>query len=116
MLLYLVNPIAPEHAATAGEFWSVATRSTQTNGLGWSIERVRAAVEAIRERFPVLADPPEVLDLGLELVVTHGLKGKRIQDAHLVARMKANGVTRLLTFDAGDFPAEPGIDILTPDS
>jgi len=30
--------------------------------------------------------------------------------------MKANGVSRLLTFNASDFPAEPGIAILTPAS
>jgi predicted nucleic acid-binding protein len=55
-----------------------------------------------------------VVDLWLDLVVAHGLKGKRIHDAHLLATMKANGVARLLTFNAADFPAEPGVSILTP--
>jgi predicted nucleic acid-binding protein len=42
-------------------------------------------------------------------------EGKRIHDAHLLATMQANGVTRLLTFDTSDFPAISGITILSPE-
>jgi predicted nucleic acid-binding protein len=62
----------------------------------------------------VLEEPPAVVDLWLDIVVAHDLKGKRIHDAHLLATMKANGVTRLLTCNSADFPAEAGISILTP--
>lgn len=86
------------------------------NGLGWSVAQARAEVEAIRSRFLVLEEPPAVVDLWLDIVARHDLKGKRIHDAHLLATMKANGVTRLLTLNAADFPAESGISILTPDS
>jgi predicted nucleic acid-binding protein len=98
------------------EFWSVATRPADVNGLGWSIERATAAVATIRSRFPVLPEPPEVLDLWLHLVLTHGLKGKRVHDAHLLATMKANGITHLLTFNAADFPTDPSITTLAPNS
>ena len=50
------------------------------------------------------------------MVVSHDLKGKRIHDAHLLATMKANGVTRLPTCNADNFPVETGISILTPDA
>ena len=73
-----------------------------------------AEVEAIRTRFLLLAEPPTVIDLWLEIVASHDLKGKRIHDAHLLATMKANGVTRLLTFNAADFPPDSGVTILTP--
>jgi predicted nucleic acid-binding protein len=135
ILLYVVNSAAPEHtaakAALAGllaegerlavaaqvlfEFWSVATRPAGVNGLGWPVARARAEVEAIRARFFVLEEPPVVVDLWLEIVAAFQMKGKRIHDAHLLATMKANGVTRLLTFNTAGFPAEPGITILTPD-
>jgi len=98
------------------ELWSVATRPVAANGLGWSVAQARAEVEAIRSRFLVLEEPPAVVDLWLDIVARHDLKGKRIHDAHLLATMKANGVTRLLTLNAADFPAESGISILTPDS
>ena len=136
ILLYVSNAAAPERAAAkaavgrlfAGgehlavapqvlfELWSVATRPVATNGLGWSVAQARAEVEAIRSRFLVLEEPPAVADLWLDIVARHDLKGKRIHDAHLLATMKANGVTRLLTLNAADFPAESGISILTPDS
>jgi predicted nucleic acid-binding protein len=134
ILLHLANPGAREHFAAKAavarllsgdgrlvvasqvlfEFWSVATRPVAANGLGWSVARVRAEVDAIRSRFRVLEEPPAVVDLWLDLVVAHGLKGKRIHDAHLLATMKANGVSRLLTCNAADFPAESGVSILTP--
>ncbi|MCW5982192.1 MAG: type II toxin-antitoxin system VapC family toxin [Bryobacteraceae bacterium] len=136
ILLYVANAAAPKHAAAkaavgrlfAGgdhpavtpqvlfELWSVATRPVAANGLGWSVAQARAEVEAIRSRFLVLEEPPAVVDLWLDIVARHDLKGKRIHDAHLLATMKANGVTRLLTFNAADFPTESGISILTPES
>ena len=56
----------------------------------------------------------EVVGLWLELVVSHEIKGKCVHDAHLLATMKANGVTRLLTFNVADFPAGTGFTILSP--
>lgn len=135
ILLYVSNPGSPEHAAAkaavarllaAGgrlavapqvlfELWSVATRPVAANGLGWSVAQARAEVEVIRSRFLVLEEPRAVVDLWLDIVARHGLKGKRIHDAHLLATMKANAITRLLTFNAADFPAESGISIITPE-
>ncbi len=134
ILLYLANAQAPEHPAAKAavarllvgeerpvvaaqvlfEFWSVATRPAAANGLGWPVVRARAEVEAIRSRFRLLEEPPTVVDLWLDIVVVHNLTGKRIHDAHLLATMKANGVLRLLTCNAADFPAVSGISILTP--
>ena len=134
VLLYLANPGAPEHntakAAVARlfaggerpviaaqvlfEFWSVATRPAAANGLGWSVARAHAEIDAIRNRFSLLEEPSAVVDLWLDIVAAHGLKGKRIHDAHLLATLKANGLTRLLTFNVADFPPEPGISIVTP--
>ena len=134
ILLHLANPDAPEHSAAKAavarslsgderlvvdaqvlfEFWSVATRPVAANGLGWSVSRARAEVDAVRNRFRVLDEPPGVVDIWLDIVGAHGLKGKRIHDAHLLATMKANGVTRLLTCNAADFPTESGVSILTP--
>ena len=136
ILLYLADPRAREHIATKSivaqllgggerlvvaaqvlyEFWTVATRPATANGLGWSVAQARAELGAVRGRFRVLEEPPAVLDLWLDIVVAHDLKGKRIHDAHLLATMQANSVSRLLTCNAADFPAEPGISILTPGS
>lgn len=69
-------------------------------------------IGTIRRRFASLDEPPAVVDLWLDIVVRHELKGKRIHDAHLLATMKANGVQRLLTFNVSDFPPIKGITIL----
>lgn len=60
--------------------------------------------------------PPAVIDLWLDIVEAHDLKGKRIHDAHLLATMQANGISRLLTCNPADFPADLGITITTPGS
>jgi len=86
------------------------------NGLGWTAPQTRTAIDGFRSRFAVLAEPSEVIDLWLDLVVSHDLKGKRVHDAHLLATMKANGIARLLTFNVGDFPIDPAFTILAPDS
>jgi predicted nucleic acid-binding protein len=136
ILVYLASPASSRHALceravemliqrgdrpafssqVVYEFWSVATRPATANGLGWPAAEARRAIDDFRRAFDVLHDPPKVLDLWLDIVVAHDLKGKRIHDAHLLATMQANGVSRLLTCNAGDFPAEPGISILTPGS
>jgi len=48
----------------------------------------------------VLPEPPEVLDL----VIRNSQRDKCIQDAHLLATMGANGVTKALTLNAADLP------------
>jgi predicted nucleic acid-binding protein len=98
-------------AQTLYEFWSVATRPVNANGLGWTVERTRSAIEVFQARFPLLLEPPETVVIWLDLVTAHNLKGKRIHDAHLLATMLANRVARLLTFNASDFPAVDGIEI-----
>jgi predicted nucleic acid-binding protein len=55
-----------------------------------------------------------VIDVWLNLVEMHDLKGKRVHDAHLLATMKANGVERLLTLNVADFPSDPDFTILAP--
>jgi predicted nucleic acid-binding protein len=134
ILLYLANSGAPEHHITTNaitrmlaagdrlvlapqvlfEFWTVATRDVSANGLGWTVSQTRAGIESFRAKFTVLAEPPEVVDLCLDLVTTYGIRGKRIHDAHLLATMKANGVDRLLTLNVGDFPDDPAFTILAP--
>jgi predicted nucleic acid-binding protein len=95
------------------EFWSVATRPVSVNGLGWTAAQTRVAVDGFRGRFSVLPELPAVIDLWLDLVTAHDLKGKRVHDAHLLATMKANGVSRLLTLNTADFPPDPALTMLT---
>jgi predicted nucleic acid-binding protein len=44
------------------EFWAVATRPEDANGLGWSIERTVLEVSNIRAQFPLLSEKERIFD------------------------------------------------------
>ncbi|MCU0245785.1 MAG: hypothetical protein MUC42_04375 [Bryobacter sp.] len=97
ILLCLVNPAALEHSGSARGLERILANGDR--GV-----LAAAALAASHSRFPVLPEPPEVPDLWLDLVIRNSLRDKRIHDAHLLATMRANGVTELLTLNAADFP------------
>lgn len=96
------------------EFWAVATRPREANGLGWNTQQAAAEVAQIRNRFPLLADTPEIVARWLTLVADHDIKGKKVHDARLVAVMQVHGVTQLLTFNTDDFRGYSSITLLHP--
>jgi predicted nucleic acid-binding protein len=96
------------------EFWAVATRPREANGFGWSTEQTASEIEQIRNRFPLLADTPEIVTRWLTLVTDHDIKGKKVHDARLVAVMQVHDVTQLLTFNTDDFKGYPNITLLHP--
>ena len=67
------------------EFWSVATRPRNVNGLAMSPETAWPSVEAFRRAFLVRPDPSELLDAWLDLCREHGVSGKPAHDARLAA-------------------------------
>jgi predicted nucleic acid-binding protein len=96
------------------EFWSVATRPTDVNGLGWSVQLVDEEVTRLLDQFPMLVDRPEVFAHWLQIVRSHEVKGKRVHDARLVAIMRAHRVAHLLTFNVDDFKGHPDMTIVHP--
>src|ERR1035441_8708004 len=70
------------------EFWAVATRPRDDNGLGLSSARVADELLSLRRLFRLLPSTPDVLEAWQRLVVTHGVLGKQTHDAHLVAIME----------------------------
>src|SRR6266542_3459924 len=42
------------------EFWSVASRPIEANGLGWSVETVRQEIDRLLALFPLLDDTADV--------------------------------------------------------
>ncbi|CAN5844501.1 hypothetical protein BH24DEI2_BH24DEI2_15760 [soil metagenome] len=92
---------------TIYEFWSVATRPADKNGLGWESVEVRRVVDKLVRRFALLHDTPRVFTNWLELVTTHDVKGKQVHDARLVAAMQTHGLSNLLTLNVKDFERYP---------
>lgn len=96
------------------ELWAVATRPLEANGFGWSTQQTATELEQLRNRFPLLADTPEIVTRWLALVTDHDIKGKKVHDARLVAVMQVHGVPQLLTFNTDDFKGYPNITLLHP--
>jgi predicted nucleic acid-binding protein len=96
------------------EFWSVASRPTEANGLGWTTETVRQEVDRLRAQFPMLDDTADVFVQWLQLVSAYRVSGRRVHDARLVAVMLAHGITHLLTFNQDDFRHFEMITVVTP--
>lgn len=85
------------------EFWVVATRPTNVNGLGLSPQQAEEEVIALLGAFTLLTDPNDLIDLWLDLCTRYGVSGRPAHDARLVALMRPNGIKRLLTLNAADF-------------
>ncbi len=92
--------IAPQNLI---EFWAVATRPVENNGLGRSIVEAEKELARLKKFFTLLPDSPAIFPEWEKLVVTCEVKGKPTHDARIVAVMKANDVDHLVTFNGGDF-------------
>ena len=98
------------------EFWNVATRPIQRNGFGLIPQDARRSLDLIERLFPILPDRPEVYQEWRTLVVTFSVAGVQVHDARLVAAMKVNAISHILTFNAQDFKRyiPEGIVAVTP--
>lgn len=68
------------------------------------------------ERFiTVLREPSSAYPNWKRIVVTHGVSGRQVHDARLVALMNAYRITRILTLNDADFARYKGVRALTPD-
>lgn len=85
------------------EFWNVATRPIARNGFGLAPLVAERSLRLIERLFPLLSDMPVIYPEWRRLVVTFGVSGVQVHDARLVAAMKVNSVTHILTFNVNDF-------------
>jgi predicted nucleic acid-binding protein len=98
------------------EFWAVAPRPIANNGLGWTTERTQREIADLKKLFVVLAYSEAILPAWEGVVLRHNVIGKQAHDAHLVAAMVVNGLTRPLTFNEGDFKRFTEISVINPRS
>lgn len=96
------------------EFWSVATREAQYNGLGLSIPDGQSELARLKTLFSFLPDSPAIYSEWERLVTHHSIAGRDAHDARIVAAMNVHGITHLLTFNKDDFKRFPDIKVLLP--
>ena len=96
------------------EFWNVATRPADKNGLGWTTEQADKDVQGLESAFTILPDCPDIYPEWRRLVLAHSVLGKQVHDARIAAAMKVNQITNLLTFNGDDFKRFPNVVIINP--
>lgn len=98
------------------EFWNVATRPANLNGLGLSPEEAFQEVTSIEGSLTLLPDIPAIYAAWKEIVRDHRVQGVKVYDARLVATMNVYAVKSILTFNAADFKRYGTITALHPSS
>jgi predicted nucleic acid-binding protein len=96
------------------EYWAVATRPLDANGLGLTVAETAAEVTKLRGIFNLLPDTPAIFTEWEALVSRYAVKGKEAHDARLVAAMLAHKITILLTFNTADFKRYTEISAVDP--
>jgi predicted nucleic acid-binding protein len=96
------------------EFWAVATRPVESNGLGMTTEDAARELARIKGLFRLLTEPPSLSEEWEWLVITCKVSGKHTHDARLAATMRLHGIARVLTFNGADFRRFPGVTVLDP--
>ena len=95
------------------EFWNVATRPTDNNGLGFSPDVATTEIAKIEEFSSIVAESIDVYAEWKRLIAMHKVRGVQAHDARLVAAMNVYGIRRILTFNGDDF-GRYRIEVLTP--
>lgn len=98
------------------EFWVVATRPKEANGLAMPPEAADHEIASIQQFFRLCDDACGIYRQWRELVVRHAVLGKQAHDARLAATMKHHAITHVLTFNFTDFSRYTFITAVNPDA
>jgi predicted nucleic acid-binding protein len=96
------------------EYWVVATRPVDVNGLGLEPSVVDKLISDWLEFFTLLRDERGIFSIWRELVSLQNVRGKTAHDTRLVAAMQRHAVSDLLTLNTADFIRYQTIQIWTP--
>ena len=105
--------ICPQNIA---EFWNVATRPADRNGLGFSHEEALREVIGIEETLSLLPDVPAIYAAWKRIVHDYKVQGVKVYDARLVAVMNVYAVESILSFNSADFKRYDRVTPLHPAS
>lgn len=94
------------------EFWAVATRPLESNGLGLTVDEAAREIKKLKRLFKLLPDLPAIYAEWESLVIQYQVVGKPTHDAWPVAAMKAHNLSHILTFNTDDFKRFADITIV----
>lgn len=98
------------------EFWCVATRPIENNGLELTAAQAAKEIEKHKAAFGLLPDAANVLTIWEMLSLNYNVQGLQAHDARLAAVALAYQVPNFLTFNAKHFTrfAPEGLTIIEP--
>jgi predicted nucleic acid-binding protein len=103
-------------AQNIAEFWNVATRPAEVNGLGLSHEEALQEVASIESLLTLLPDIPAIYPVWKRLVQDHRVQGVKVYDARLGAVMSVYLIDTILTFNIADFKRYGNVSAIHPAS
>ena len=103
-------------AQNIAEFWNVATRPANRNGLGFSPEEALREVTSIEDSLSLLPDVPAIYAAWKRIVYDYKVQGVKVYDARLVAVMNVYSVESILSFNSSDFKRYDLVTALHPAS
>jgi len=98
------------------QYWNVATRPADKNGLGLSQEEVLQEVRSIEGLLTLLPDIPAIYTAWKDIARDHKVQGVKVYDARLVAFMSVYAIEGILTFNDADFKRYENITAINPSS
>lgn len=95
------------------EFWVVATRPAENNGLGWEPDETDNHVTQLCGFFRLRPELPDLFGQWRQLARHAAIRGKRAHDARLAAFMTLHGIEAVLTLNPNDFHGF-GVNVVEP--
>lgn len=84
------------------EFYVVATRPVNKNGLGISCQNALHEMNNLQETFTLIAEPIDLFVNWINLVQKYQTLGKSAHDTRLVAFMQGHGISHIYTLNPAD--------------
>lgn len=97
------------------EFWNVATRPLNKNGLGMTVQQANNEVDSFESLISLKLDTPTIHQHWKNLVLNYAVKGVNVHDARLTAAAIAHGLSHILTFNVRDFKRYAEIIVVHPE-
>lgn len=96
------------------EYWNVATRPYDKNGLGRTPAQTDTDLAGLESIFTLLPDTAAIYREWRSLVAAHSVAGKQVHDTRIVAAMNVHVIKNLLTFNIADFARFTEITVIDP--
>ncbi|WLT40643.1 PIN domain-containing protein (plasmid) [Synechocystis sp. B12] len=98
------------------EYWVVATRPLENNGLGFTVSQAQKDLGQLKSLYSLYPDHPDTFAEWENLINHYQIKGKRAHDVRIIAAMLAHEIPIIVTINIQDFEKFTEIQAISPNS